>query len=103
MFNPFEEEEIIKQDFEDESILIVVDRRGRKQNTYISGWNKEVQELKTHLKNLKKNLACNGSVKEHLIDGENKIVIRIQGNHLVKIKEYLIDNGVTESNISVRE
>lgn len=78
MDNPFEIESSSLENFDDESLLISVERQGRKQNTFISGWQIPEAELKTHLKNLKKSLGCNGSIKTHKINGEDTTVLHLQ-------------------------
>ena len=89
--------------FDDETLLISIERRGRKQNTFLSGWEITEDELKIHLKNLKKTLGCNGSIKTHKINGEETTVLHLQGNKSDKVYEYLIGQGIDEKVISTRE
>lgn len=103
MDNPFEIESTSLENFDDESLLISVERQGRKQNTFISGWEITESDMKTHLKNLKRSLGCNGSIKTHKINGEETTVLHLQGNKSDKVYEYLIGQGIDEKAISIRE
>ena len=103
MDNPFETTSTPPDNFDDETLLISIERRGRKQNTFLSGWEITEDELKIHLKNLKKTLGCNGSIKTHKINGEETTVLHLQGNKSDKVYEYLIGQGIDEKVISTRE
>ena len=89
--------------FEDNIITISKNRRGRKINLFISDWNITKDEMKEHLKNLKKSLGCNGSIKTETIEGVEKCVLHLQGDHTDKIKEYLINNNIDKSKINIKE
>lgn len=84
-------------------IMITKTNRGRKVNLFISGWKLSKEELKEHLKNLKKSLGCNGSVKKENIEGTEETVIHLQGNHIDKVKEYLNNNEIDDSDIIIKE
>lgn len=86
---------------EDEIITITIERRGRKTNTYITGWNITKEDMKTHLKSLKKKFGCNGSVKIMNINSVDTLCIHLQGEHTDKLQSYLEENNV--SNIVVKE
>ena len=86
---------------EDTIVTISIERRGRKTNTFITGWNITDEEMKTHLKNLKRSFGCNGSVNTHIIDSVETLCIHLQGVHTDKIKEYLKNNDVLR--ITVKE
>jgi translation initiation factor 1 (eIF-1/SUI1) len=86
---------------EDNIVTISIERRGRKTNTYITGWNLTDEERKIHLKNLKKTFGCNGTVKTYSIDTVDTPCIHLQGVHTDKIREYLKDNDI--SNITIKE
>ena len=103
--NPFEESENNSNElFSEEKLLITISRRGRKQNTYLSGWELSKDDLKVNLKKLKKTLGCNGSIKKQEIEGSEMTVLHLQGNHKDKLINYLVNkNNVNENNISVRE
>ena len=92
-------EEII----DNNNIIIFSDRNGRKQNTYIVDWNISKEDKKTHLKNLKKKHGCNGTLKNKNFQGEDKFVIHLQGDLKDEVKNYLIENGLDEENIEVKE
>lgn len=86
---------------EDNKIILWKDKKGRKTNTYFSGWNLEKSELKNHLKKLKKTLGCNGSLKKINTDDKNKeeFIVHLQGDKELEIISYLIDNNISENNI----
>lgn len=85
---------------EESSITILKNNRGRKTNLYICEWNISNDDKKTHLKNLKKSLGCNGSIKK--IKEYEDDVLHLQGDHSDKVKEYLINNGIEESTIIIK-
>ena len=70
----------------------------RKKNTYITGWNISEQEIKDHLKYIKKKIGCNGTVK--IID--NNSTILLQGNHCTFIQKYLIEQGIDIDTINIK-
>jgi translation initiation factor 1 (eIF-1/SUI1) len=80
-------------------IFIRFQQNGRKKNSYVTGWMLDISDQKKHLKILKNKLACSGSCKVKNIDGESKIVLHLQGDHVDFLKKYLIDNGVDGNNI----
>ena len=93
--------------FEDElnlsdKIIIFSERNGRKTNTYILDWNLDKNDLKLHLKNLKKKHGCNGSIKMKLYHGEEKQVLHLQGEWKNEIKNYLLENNIEQNNIEVK-
>jgi translation initiation factor 1 (eIF-1/SUI1) len=85
-------------------IEIWVEAYGRKKNTYVSGWNITEDQLKEHLKCIKKNNGCNGTIKE--MTNESGVilqqVLQLQGNHSKYIKEYIISNDVDSNNIRIK-
>ena len=89
--------------FEDQKIIISKSSRGRKINLFISGWNISKDEMKNHLKNLKRSLGCNGSIKVENIEGRDETVIHLQGNHTDKVIEYLREKEINESDIIIKE
>ena len=73
---------------EQQKIKIRVDRRRfRKVVTIVSGLGKDV-DVEGLTKQLKKSLACGGSLK-------NKEIV-LQGEHLAKVKEMLLKQGFKE-------
>jgi len=84
------------------SIQIWSEEKGRKTETYISGWEIDEILLKTHLKNIKKNKGCNGSIKEKEINDNKVKVILLQGNHKDYIFKYLLNEGIDETSIEIK-
>lgn len=76
---------------------IRVVRNGRKSVTYLSGWELEREELKAHMKELKKKHGCNGSVKEK----DDNVVFMLQGEKSEELIEYLKKVGIKESDIKI--
>ena len=77
---------------EGQKIKVYIDmRKFRKPVTIVEGVSKE--SVKTVLKELKRKLACGGSYKEGNIE--------LQGNHLMKIKVFLVKLGFEEDQIEV--
>ncbi|KIO26221.1 hypothetical protein M407DRAFT_243788 [Tulasnella calospora MUT 4182] len=72
-------------------------RNGRKSLTTLQGLGKEYDPKKL-LKAFKKEFACNGTVVEDEQLGE---VIQLQGDQRIKIKNFLVENGILASNIKV--
>jgi len=92
--------------FEDEiklenKLIVFSERRGRKTNTYILDWNLSKEDIKLHLKNLKKKHGCNGSIKTILYQGEEKEVLHLQGELKNEVKEYLVENGENDIEVKV--
>jgi translation initiation factor 1 (eIF-1/SUI1) len=85
------------------SIQIWSEEKGRKIETYISGWDLDESILKNHLKIIKKSKGCNGSIKEKEDSELNKQkVILLQGNHKEYIVKYLLNQGVNEEDIEIK-
>ena len=98
--NPFD---IIKIDNSiinsiDNIIDIKLEILKRKKNTYITGWNISEQEIKDHLKYIKKKIGCNGTIKT--ID--NSIIILLQGDHCIFIQNYLVEQGIDINLINIK-
>tara|TARA_A100001015_G_C14999414_1_gene717729 strand:+ start:887 stop:1213 length:327 start_codon:yes stop_codon:yes gene_type:complete len=89
-------------DFDEVKIIIYSERQGRKKNTYIIDWNIEKNEMKDHLKNLKKKHGCNGSIKIKLYQGDEKEVLHLQGEWKSEVKEYLLSLNIAENDIEVK-
>ena len=85
-------------------VEIWVEAYGRKKNTYVSGWDVSEDRLKEHLKYIKKNNGCNGTIKEMTNESGVTLqqVLQLQGNHLKYIKEYIISNDVDSTNIRMK-
>ena len=77
---------------EDQQIRIrVVKRRFGKEITLVEGLDESDIQIKEIAKKLKSKLACGGTIKDS--------VIELQGNHLSKTKEELIDMGFRSETI----
>jgi translation initiation factor 1 len=84
-------QEIVK---EAQKIVIKTERkRFRKYMTIMEGFDSGT-DLKSLSKQLKRKLACGGTVKGDTIE--------LQGNHKVKVKEALVSMGYTEDQIDVK-
>jgi translation initiation factor SUI1 len=99
--DPFENfnNDIIFKEF---NIEIWIEQNGRKKNTYISGWSISNDELKMHLKIIKKKNGCNGTIKILTNNTETVQVMQFQGDQLEFIKNYIINQGVSEKNIRIK-
>ena len=71
----------------------VVKRRFGKLSTIISGIDDKTINLKELGKKLKSRLACGGTTKDKNIE--------LQGNHLEKAKQYIIEEGFAASSITI--
>ena len=98
--NPFEneEEDNIKSVLTTDQIIIWKENRGRKINTYIVGWNLDVEELKQHLKFFKQQKGCNGSVKIE----DDKPKLHFQGDKVDEFIQFMISKGVDENIITIK-
>ncbi len=102
--NPFEDindNTIIKKE---SKIEIWVEVNGRKKNTYVSGWNITEDQLKDHLKTIKKKNGCNGTIKEIPNSSGTELitVMQFQGNHSDYMYDYLISQQVDSTSITIR-
>jgi translation initiation factor 1 len=78
----------------EQNITVKLDSRTyNKEMTVVEGFGDDV-ELDDLSSRLKSQLACGGTVK----DGH----IELQGDHLRRIKDVLVDEGFDESNIEVK-
>ena len=74
----------------------------RKKNTYISGWILPLEELKEHIKNIKKKNGCNGTIKKYINDNKEIDVLLFQGDHIIFIVKYLRELDISIDNIHIR-
>ena len=95
--NPFEND-IIEVIVAPKYVEIWVETNGKKKNTYITGLTYPNEEMKSHLKNLKKKHGCNGSLKNN--ENTNQPMLHLQGNQLNEIIEYF--NALGIQNIIVK-
>ena len=84
------------------NIEIWTENRGRKIDTYINGLIYNDDKLKELLKILKKDFACNGSIKNNLPNFQGKKILHIQGNHKQNIINYLLNNGINRDQLIVK-
>ena len=96
--NPFEREEDTIEVQKENDITIWKENRGRKVNTYITGWNLELTELKGYLKEFKQAKGCNGSIKEE----EDVIRLQFQGDKVDDFIEFMISKGVDKNEITLK-
>ena len=100
--NPFEENEsvpTISTSTEIKSdITIWKESRGKKTNTYITGWNLTQDELKQYLKQFKQTKGCNGSLKN---EGEG-FKLHFQGDKIDDFMEFMVSKGVDQESITVK-
>jgi len=76
--------------------------RGRKSDTYVSGWNIDDTLLKEHISTIKKKKGCNGGIKE-LTNETGKIkVVQLQGNLRDYLFEYIKQTGVDQTQIKIK-
>jgi translation initiation factor 1 (eIF-1/SUI1) len=104
--NPFEcNEEITDTNklINQNTIEIWTENRGRKTDTYIYGLIYNIDELKHHLKVVKKKFGCNGSIKTIIKDSENVQVFHIQGNHKNNMINYLIDLDFSKEQLIIKQ
>ncbi|HLC22552.1 MAG TPA: translation initiation factor [Candidatus Nanoarchaeia archaeon] len=81
---------------EDQKIEIrLVKRRFGKLSTIISGIDDKTINIKELGKKLKTKLACGGTVKDNHIE--------LQGNHLEKAKEFMIEEGFSPRSITFKD
>lgn len=98
----FDDNNNINIDFEENKIIIYSERNGRKSNTYIIDWDISKENMKDHLKNLKRKHGCNGSIKTKMFQGESKEVLHLQGELKSEVKDYLMSKDINESDIEVK-
>mgnify|MGYP001291528280 CR=1 FL=1 len=96
--NPFEREEetVILQ--KENDITIWKENRGRKINTYITGWNIDIEDLKSYQKEFKQSKGCNGSIKSD----EDTPKLHFQGDKVNEFIIFMISKGVNEDTITLK-
>lgn len=100
--NPFECEEEVSNNLGPTTMNITIwkENRGRKTNTYVTGWNLEKDELKGYLKEFKQKHGCNGSLKED--EANDGYKLHFQGDKIDQIIELLKSKGIDESSYSIK-
>ena len=97
--NPFENENETENKLDNlvtTEITVWKESRGRKTNTYVTGWNLEKEELKGYLKEFKQKKGCNGSLKTDDDEGHR---LHFQGDKINDIIEFMLSKGVTSDSI----
>jgi UTP-glucose-1-phosphate uridylyltransferase len=85
----------------DTNIVIWMEDRGKKADTFISGLPMSKEELTVHLKTIKKNKGINGSVKEFIAEnGISSLIIHVQGNQKEYLKQYFTNVGYNDIKIN---
>ena len=87
----------------DMSIKIWVEARGRKKNTYITGWDIPDEKVKEHIKNIKKKVGCSGEIKDKE-DPKTLEVIKIihfQGDVVTEFVKYITNLGIDSKSIYI--
>jgi translation initiation factor 1 (eIF-1/SUI1) len=104
MSNPFEEMNNNSIITKNSNIEVWVEANGRKKNTYISGWELTNEQLKEHIKTIKKKNGCNGTIKDIINEDTAGItqVIQLQGDHVDFVVNYLKQNNVDPSAIIIK-
>ena len=98
--NPFEKEEETVTLQKENNITIWSENRGRKTNTYITGWNNiDVNNLKDYLKEFKQSNGCNGSIK---IEDDNTIKLHFQGDKVNDFIEFMLSKGIDKDSITLK-
>lgn len=85
-------------------IEIWVEVNGRKKNTYVSGWNITEDQLKDHLKTIKKKNGCNGTIKQIPSENGSELitVMQMQGDHSDYMNDYLISQQIDSTSIRIK-
>lgn len=97
--NPFEEEEETVSVPKENNITIWKENRGRKTNTYITGWNIDIDDLKSHLKEFKQSKGCNGSIK---IEDDDTYKLHFQGDKIDDFIEFMLSKGIDKDTITIK-
>ena len=97
--NPFDIEEKNITFQKENEITIWKENRGRKINTYITGWNIDISDLKCYLKEFKQSKGCNGSVKT---EDDNSVRLHFQGDKVDEFIEFMVSKGVNKDTIILK-
>jgi len=102
--NPFENEnDQVTRVLLTTDITIWKTTKGRKTNTYITGWNIEENELKDYLKVFKRTNGCNGSLKKDEEEGgTGGYTLHFQGDKINELIEFMISKGVNKELITLK-
>ena len=101
-YNPFDnDDEIDEQVSSVSNVTIWKEQSGRKTNTYVTGWNIDINEMKDYVKVFKNKNGTNGSIKNYDDGGVQKLKIQLQGDYVDKFFNFLVEKGVNEDNIII--
>jgi len=90
-----------------ENFDITLKQKGRKKETAISGWDRDIKELKGITKQLKKTLCCSGNVvklekDDDKKDQEPELVIVLFGDHRDEVTKFMVEKlDIKEDNIII--
>ena len=102
-FNPFEDEVENIDEVTEFEVTIWKEQSGRKTNTYFTGWDIDIKQMKDYIKDLKKKHGTNGSVKYlDEDDSQKKLKIQLQGDNVDKVYSFLVEKGIKEENIVIK-
>ena len=73
----------------DDNLIVIYGEKRKKTNTYIIGLPLDELMLKTHLKTMKNQFGCGGSIKEVELDGKNVKALHLQGDKIEKATRYI--------------
>jgi translation initiation factor 1 (eIF-1/SUI1) len=82
--------------FNDENVVLLVDKKGRKTNSYLIKLGLEETIMKEYLRDMKKKFGCNGSIKNIIYENLENRVIHLQGEHTDRIIDYMSNKGVKD-------
>ncbi len=82
-------------------ITIMGSSRGRKADTYIVNWDIPEEEMKIHLKKMKQDFGCNGSIKMVEYEGKEVKGLQLQGDKIKKVEEFLRKINITDLDVKM--
>ena len=100
IMNPFDDEQDTNISNKLFNVELWLEIKGRRKNTYVSGLTMEKDELKKHLRELKKIHGCNGTLKKITDENQDIDVIQLQGDNIENVQNYLKVINIT--NITIR-
>ena len=91
--NPFEDNNDTNQNvILSKEVTLWIESSGKKKNTFISGLAYNTEQLKEHLKNIKKKHGCNGSIKDD--------ILQFQGDQIDNVEKYFNVLGIYDITIN---
>ncbi len=82
-------------------ITIMGSSRGRKADTYIVNWAIPEDEMKYHLKKMKQDFGCNGSIKMVEYEGKETKGLHLQGDKIKKVEEYFLKINIKDLDVKM--